>query len=91
MDGGSEVLETDLPAVISADLRLNEPRLPTLPNIMKAKRKPMDVKSMADLGVDTACKVKTVKYANPPERKAGIKVGSVEELMDKLVNEAKAL
>ena len=91
VDGGSEVLETDLPAVISADLRLNEPRLPTLPNIMKAKRKPMDVKSMADLGVDTACKVKTVKYANPPERKAGIKVGSVEELMDKLVNDAKVL
>jgi len=91
VDGGIEVIETDLPAVISADLRLNEPRLPTLPNIMKAKRKPMDVKTMADLGIDASLKVKTVKYANPPERQAGIKVGSVEELMDKLVNEAKVL
>ena len=91
VDGGIEVIETDLPAVFSADLRLNEPRLPTLPNIMKSKRKPLDVKTPDEMGVSTALLVKTVKYANPPERQAGIKVGSVEELMDKLINEAKVL
>jgi electron transfer flavoprotein beta subunit len=91
VDGGIETLETDLPAVISADLRLNEPRLPTLPNIMKAKRKPLDTKRPADLGVDPARKVVTVKYASPPERKAGIKVASVEELVNRLVNDAKVL
>lgn len=91
VDGGAEFVEVDLPAVISADLRLNEPRLPKLPNIIKAKRKPLEEVTLADLGVDATLKVKTVAYFNPPERKAGIRVGSVEELMDKLVNEAKVL
>ncbi|MBM4371645.1 MAG: hypothetical protein FJ098_08325, partial [Deltaproteobacteria bacterium] len=91
VDGGIETLETDLPAVLSADLRLNEPRLPTLPNIMKAKRKPLDTKTPSDLGVDPARKVVTVKYQSPPERKAGIKVGSVEDLVARLVNDAKVL
>jgi len=91
VDGGSEILEVDLPAVVSADLRLNEPRLPTLPNIMKAKRKPLEEITMADLGVEPTLKVKTVRYANPPERKAGIKVQTVENLVDKLVNEARVL
>jgi electron transfer flavoprotein beta subunit len=91
VDGGSEVVEVSLPAVVTADLRLNEPRLPKLPNIIKAKRKPLEQISMADLGVDPTLKVKTVRYANPPERKAGIKVKTVEELVDKLLNEAKVL
>lgn len=91
IDGGIEILSVDLPAVITADLRLNEPRLPKLPDIMKAKKKPLEQLTMAELGVDPALKVKTVKYSNPPERKAGIKVGSVEELVEKLMNEAKVL
>ncbi len=91
VDGGVEVVEVELPAIISADLRLNEPRLPTLPNIMKAKRKPLDPVSMADLGVEATLKVKTIAYRNPPERKAGIRVADVDELLNKLVNEAKVL
>ena len=91
VDGGAEIVEVDLPAVVSADLRLNEPRLPTLPNIMKAKRKPLDEKTFADFGVTPNVKVKTVRYANPPERKAGIKVADVDQLLDKLTNEAKVL
>ena len=91
VDGGVEVVEVDLPAVVSADLRLNEPRLPTLPNIMKAKRKPLEQLSMADLGVDATLKVKTVAFRNPPERKAGVMVADVDELLNKLVNEAKVL
>lgn len=91
VDGGTEIVEVDLPAVVSADLRLNEPRLPTLPNIMKAKRKPLEETTMAELGVDPTLKVRTVRYFNPPERKAGIKVPTVEVLIEKLVNEAKVL
>jgi len=91
VDGGTEIVEVALPAVVTADLRLNEPRLPKLPNIIKAKRKPLQQVSMAELGVDPALKVKTVRYSNPPERKAGVKVATVEDLVSKLVNEAKVL
>lgn len=90
-DGGHQTTAVKLPAVVSADLRLNEPRFASLPGIMKARRKPIAVMTAADLGVDTALKVKTVQYANPPARQAGVRVGSVQELMDRLVNEAKAL
>jgi len=91
VDGGAEVVEVTLPAVVSADLRLNEPRLPTLPNIMKAKRKPLEEIGLADLGVSAGLKVRTVRYANPPERKAGIRVADVDQLLDKLANEAKVI
>jgi len=91
VDGGTEIVQVTLPAVVTADLRLNEPRLPKLPNIMKARRLPLDVKSFADLGVDPTLKVKTVALANPPQRKAGIRVADIDQLMDKLINEAKVL
>lgn len=91
IDGGLQTVELKLPAVISADLRLNEPRYAKLPDIMKAKKKPLDTKTPADYGVDTASKVKTLKVEPPAERSAGIKVGSVEELVDKLKNEAKVV
>ena len=91
IDGGLQTVELKLPAVISADLRLNEPRDAKLPDIMKAKKKPLDTKTPADYGVDTASKVKTLKVEPPAERSAGIKVGSVEELVDKLKNEAKVV
>ncbi len=91
IDGGTQTIQINLPAVISADLRLNEPRYAKLPDIMKAKKKPMDTKTPADYGVDTASKVKTLKVEPPAERSAGIKVGSVEELVDKLKNEAKVV
>ena len=91
IDGGLQTVELKLPAVISADLRLNEPRYAKLPDIMKAKKKPLDTKTPAEYGVDTASKVKTLKVEPPAERSAGIKVGSVEELVDKLKNEAKVV
>jgi electron transfer flavoprotein beta subunit len=91
VDGGLETVKVALPAVISADLRLNEPRYASLPGIMKAKRKPIDVLSTDELGVDTSLKVKVVRLENPPTRAAGIKVESVDELLDKLRTEAKAL
>ncbi|NOZ00761.1 MAG: electron transfer flavoprotein subunit beta/FixA family protein [Deltaproteobacteria bacterium] len=91
VDGGLETLDLSLPAVVTADLRLNEPRLPTLPNVLKAKRKPVDVKTPADMGVDTTLKVVTVAYEAPKERAGGIKVKTVEELVDKLRNEAKVI
>ena len=91
IDGGLQSIELTLPAVISADLRLNEPRYASLPNIMKAKKKPLDTLSPADLGVDVTPRVKTLKVAPPPDRKAGIKVGSVAELVEKLRNEAKVI
>jgi len=91
VDGGMETLDLALPAVITADLRLNEPRLPTLPNVLKAKRKQVDTRTPADMGVDTSLKVVTVAYEAPQERAGGIKVKTVEELVDKLKNEAKAL
>lgn len=91
IDGGLETLKLKLPAVITADLRLNEPRYASLPNIMKAKKKPLDTLSPAALGVDIAPRYKVVKVSEPPSRKAGIKVESVAELVDKLRNEAKVI
>jgi electron transfer flavoprotein beta subunit len=84
IDGGLETLTIKLPAVITTDLRLNEPRYASLPNIMKAKSKPMAVKSPADLGVDITPRLTTLKVTEPPVRSAGIKVGSVDELVTKL-------
>ncbi|WP_028302873.1 electron transfer flavoprotein subunit beta/FixA family protein [Oceanospirillum maris] len=91
IDGGLQTVALNLPAIVTTDLRLNEPRYASLPNIMKAKRKPLDVKTPADLGVDIASKVKTLKVEPPAERSAGIKVGSVDELVEKLKNEAKVI
>ena len=91
IDGGLETLAVKLPAVITADLRLNEPRYVTLPNIMKAKKKQIDVLKPADLGVDVAPRLKTLKVTPPPARKAGIKVADVATLVDKLRNEAKVI
>ena len=91
VDGGLQTLELTLPAVITSDLRLNEPRYASLPNIMKAKKKPLDTLTPSELGVDVTPRVKTLKVAPPPERKSGIKVASVEELVDKLRNEAKVI
>lgn len=91
IDGGLETLKLKLPAVITADLRLNEPRYASLPNIMKAKKKPLDTTTPADLGVDITPRYKTLKVTEPPERKAGVIVGSVEELVEKLRNEAKVI
>ncbi|GAA0577698.1 electron transfer flavoprotein subunit beta/FixA family protein [Halomonas salifodinae] len=91
IDGGLQTVELSLPAIVTTDLRLNEPRYAKLPDIMKAKKKPLDVKSPADLGVEVAAKVKLLKVEPPAERQAGIKVGSVDELVDKLKNEAKVI
>jgi len=91
VDGGLEVVSTGLPLVITTDLRLNEPRYVTLPNIMKAKKKQLDVVKPADLGVDPAPRLKTLKVADPPGRKAGIRVADVAALVDKLKNEAKVI
>ncbi len=91
IDGGLETLEVNLPAVITTDLRLNEPRYVTLPNIMKAKKKPLDKKTPDELGVDVTPTLKTVKVIEPPERSAGQKVGSIDELVDKIKNEVKVI
>jgi electron transfer flavoprotein beta subunit len=91
VDAGLQTLEITMPAVVTADLRLNEPRYASLPNIMKAKKKQLDVFSPADLGVEIAGNIKMLKVAPPAERKAGIKVESVEQLVDKLKNEAKVI
>lgn len=91
IDGGLQTVALSLPAVITADLRLNEPRYPKLPNIMAAKKKPLETKTPADFGVDMAAKLKTIKVVAPAERGAGVKVASVDELLDKLKNEAKVL
>ncbi|HEX5805933.1 MAG TPA: electron transfer flavoprotein subunit beta/FixA family protein [Macromonas sp.] len=91
IDGGLETLALSLPAVITTDLRLNEPRYVTLPNIMKAKKKTLDVVKPADLGVDVSPRLKTLKVAEPAGRKAGIKVADVAALVDKLKNEAKVI
>ena len=91
VDGGLETIALPMPAVITTDLRLNEPRYPTLPNIMKAKKKPLDVIALDDTGVDVA-KRQTVLSVSPPEqRSAGVIVGSVDELVEKLKNEAKVI
>jgi electron transfer flavoprotein beta subunit len=91
IDSGLETLAFSLPAVISADLRLNETRYATLPNIMKAKRKQLDIFKPADLGVDVTPRLTTLKVVEPPKRKAGVKVADVAELVDKLKNEAKVI
>ncbi len=91
IDGGLETLSVTLPAVMTADLRLNEPRYVTLPNIMKAKKKPMDVIKAENLGVDVTPGIKILKVTEPPKRSAGIKVPDVAALVDKLKNEAKVI
>ncbi len=91
IDGGLETLSVTLPAIVTTDLRLNEPRYVTLPNIMKAKKKPLETVKPEDLGVDVAPRLKTLKVAEPAGRKAGIKVPDVATLVDKLKNEAKVL
>ena len=91
VDGGSEVLQLTLPAIVTTDLRLNEPRYVTLPSIMKAKKKTLDVFKPADLGVDVTPRIKTLKVSEPPKRGAGIKVPDVATLVDKLKNEAKVI
>jgi electron transfer flavoprotein beta subunit len=84
VDGGLETLKLKLPAVVTTDLRLNEPRYPSLPNIMKAKKKPLDVKKPEDFGVDITARLKVLKTSEPPGRKAGVKVADVAELVSKL-------
>lgn len=91
VDGGLQTVTLPLPAVITTDLRLNEPRFVKLPNIMKAKKKPLDEKTPADYGVDMASKLETVKVVPPAERSAGVTVTSVDELIEKLRNEAKVI
>ncbi len=91
VDGGLEILDLKMPAVLTVDLRLNEPRYASLPNIMKAKKKPIDRFSPEDLGVDVSPHLETLKVVEPPPRKAGIKVDSVAALVDKLRNEAKVI
>ncbi|MDO9505277.1 MAG: electron transfer flavoprotein subunit beta/FixA family protein, partial [Hydrogenophaga sp.] len=91
VDGGLEVLSLSLPAIVTTDLRLNEPRYVTLPNIMKAKKKTLTTFKPEDLGVDVAPRIKTLKVSEPPKRGAGIKVADVAALVDKLKNEAKVI
>ena len=91
VDGGLETLKIKLPAIITTDLRLNEPRYVTLPNIMKAKKKTLDVFKPADLGVDVTPRIKTIKVSEPPKRSAGIKVPDVATLVSKLKNDAKVI
>jgi electron transfer flavoprotein beta subunit len=91
VDGGAETLSLTLPAVVTTDLRLNEPRYVTLPNIMKAKKKPLETVKPADLGVDVTPRLKTLKVAEPPRRDAGVKVPDVKTLVEKLKIEARVL
>ena len=91
VDGGLETVSLNLPAVVTTDLRLNEPRYVTLPNIMKAKKKPLETVTPASLGVDVAPRIKTLKVAEPPKRSAGIKVPDVATLVSKLKNDAKVI
>ena len=91
IDEGLETIEVNLPAIVTCDLRLNEPRYASLPNIMKSKKKPLEILTAADLGVDTTPRVEQIKVEEPPKRKAGIKVASVAELVSKLKNEAKVI
>jgi electron transfer flavoprotein beta subunit len=91
VDGGLETVALPLPAVITTDLRLNEPRYVTLPNIMKAKKKPLENVKPADLGVDVTPRLKTLKVSEPPKRSAGVMVKDVAELVSKLRNEAKVI
>jgi electron transfer flavoprotein beta subunit len=91
IDGGMEKVQLELPAVITTDLRLNEPRYVTLPNIMKAKKKPLEAIKPADLGVDVTPRIKTLKVSEPPKRGAGVKVPDVATLVAKLKNDAKVI
>ena len=91
IDEGLETIEINVPAIVTCDLRLNEPRYASLPNIMKAKKKPIEQLNATDLGVDTAPRVEVLKVEEPPKRKAGIKVANVAELVQKLKNEAKVI
>jgi electron transfer flavoprotein beta subunit len=91
VDGGLQTVKLKTPAIVTTDLRLNEPRYASLPNIMKAKKKPIDDKTAADYGVDIAPRLETIRTAEPPARKAGVKVKSIAELIDKLKNEAGAI
>ncbi len=91
VDGGLETIEVSLPAVVTADLRLNAPRYATLPNIMKAKKKPLEILKPSDLGVDVAPRLKTLKVTEPPKRKGGSMVPDVATLVAKLRNEAKVI
>ena len=91
IDEGLETIEINVPAIVTCDLRLNEPRYASLPNIMKAKKKPIEQINASDLGVDTSPRIEQIKVEEPPKRKAGIKVSSVAELVQKLKNEAKVI
>ena len=91
IDEGLETIEINVPAIVTCDLRLNEPRYASLPNIMKAKKKPIEQLNASDLGVDITPRIEQVKVEEPPKRKAGIKVSSVAELVQKLKNEAKVI
>ena len=91
VDGGLETVQLKLPAIVTTDLRLNEPRYASLPNIMKARKKPIETMKPADLGVDVTPRLTVVKVEEPPKRQAGKKVGSVQELVEKLRNEAKVI
>ena len=91
IDGGLETLKLQLPAVITTDLRLNEPRYAKLPNIMKAKKKPLDIQDVSEIGIDIKPRLVTLKVTEPTQRSAGIKVSSVSELVEKLRNEAKVI
>jgi electron transfer flavoprotein beta subunit len=91
VDGGLQTIRAKMPCIVTVDLRLNEPRYASLPNIMKAKKKPLDEKAPADYGVDVAPRLTIVKTAEPPTRRAGVKVGSVDELIDVLKNDAGVL
>ncbi len=90
-DGGLQTVELSMPTIVTTDLRLNEPRYAKLPNIMKAKKKPLEVIAVADTGVDVSSGLSVVEVNEPPEREAGVIVGNVAELVDKLRNEAKVL
>jgi len=91
VDGGLQTLSMPLPAIVTTDLRLNEPRYASLPNIMKAKKKPLEEMAPADLGIEIAPRLKVLNTTEPPERQGGVKVESVQELIDKLRNEARVL
>ena len=91
VDEGLETIEVNIPSIVTCDLRLNEPRYASLPNIMKAKKKPLEILNASDLGIDMTPRVQQIKVEEPPKRKAGIKVASVAELVSKLKNEAKVI
>ncbi len=91
IDEGLETIEVNIPAIVTCDLRLNEPRYASLPNIMKAKKKPLDQMTASDLGIDTKPRIEQIKVEEPPKRKAGIKVSNVADLVNKLKNEAKVI